>query len=80
MSDYKGCYSNEEGLATGGEGREGEKVNLEICPTRELNPGLQHERREHRPPYQGGLLRIVEIFHCKYYVAVFLQFSPLKDP
>ena len=30
MNDFKGCKSNEEGLviATGGEGEEGEKVNL----------------------------------------------------
>ena len=51
MSDFK------EGLviATGGEGEEGEKVNLKICLVR-------------------------EIFHKKYYVAVFFQFSPLKGP
>jgi hypothetical protein len=29
---------------TGGEGEEGEKVNLKICLARELNPGLQRER------------------------------------
>ena len=41
--------SNEEGLviATGGEGEEGKKVNLKISLARELNPGLQSERREH---------------------------------
>ena len=36
-------------IATGGEG-EGEgggKVNLKSCQARELNPGLQRERREH---------------------------------
>ena len=40
---------NEEGLVimTGGEGEEGEKVSLKNCLARELNPGLQHERREH---------------------------------
>ena len=47
MSDFKGCYSSEEGLviATGGE--EGEQVDLKICLAGELNLGLQHERREH---------------------------------
>ena len=50
-------------IATGGEGEEGEKVNLKICLAGELNPGLQKE-----------------IFHYKYYVAVFFQFSPLKGP
>ena len=34
-------------IATGGEGEEGEKVNYKICLTRELNPGLLGERREH---------------------------------
>ena len=40
---------HEEGLVimTGGEGEEGEKVNLKYCLARELNPGLQYERREH---------------------------------
>ena len=33
-------------IATGGEGEEGEKVNLKICLARELNPGLQRERPE----------------------------------
>ena len=28
-------------IVTGGEGKEGEKVNLKICLARELNPGLQ---------------------------------------
>ena len=31
-------------IATGGEGKEGEKVDLKICPARVLNPGLQRER------------------------------------
>ena len=30
---------------------EGEKVDLMICLARELNPGLQRERREHWPLY-----------------------------
>ena len=49
MNDFKGCKSNEEGLviATGGDGEEGEKVNLKIYLAGELNPGLQRERREH---------------------------------
>jgi hypothetical protein len=49
LSDFKCCYSNEEGLVivTGGEGEEGEKVDLKICPARELNLGLLRERREH---------------------------------
>ena len=49
MSDFKGCQSNEEGLVnvTGGEGEEGEKVNLKICLAGELNLGLQHEKQEH---------------------------------
>jgi hypothetical protein len=34
-------------IATGGEGEEGEKIDLKICLARELNLGLQHERREH---------------------------------
>ena len=34
-------------IATGGEGEGGEKVNLKSCQARELNPGLQRERREH---------------------------------
>ena len=34
-------------IATGGEGEQGEKVNLKICLAVELNPGLQRERREH---------------------------------
>ena len=40
---------NVEGLviATGGEGEEGEKVNLKTCLAGESNPGLQRERREH---------------------------------
>jgi len=29
---------------TGGEGEEGEKVNLKICLARELNLGLKRER------------------------------------
>ena len=33
-------------IGTGGEGEEGEKVNLKICLAGELNPGLQRERRE----------------------------------
>ena len=33
-------------IATGGEGEEGEKVNLKISLAGELNPGLQLERRE----------------------------------
>ena len=37
-------------IVTGGEGKEGEKVNLKICLARELNP---RERRE-----QGGMLQI----------------------
>ena len=32
-------------IVTGGEGEEGEKVNLKICLAGELNPGLQCERR-----------------------------------
>ena len=46
---FKGCKSNDEGLVivTAGEGEEGEKVYLKIFLARELNPGLQHERREH---------------------------------
>ena len=44
-------------IATGGEGEEGEKVDLKICLARELNLGLQHERGEHCPLYQGGLLK-----------------------
>ena len=45
----KVAKSNEEGLviATGGEGEEGEKVNLKSCLARDLNPSLQHERQEH---------------------------------
>ena len=40
---------NVEGLviATGGEGEEGEKVDLKICLSGELNPSLQRERPEH---------------------------------
>ena len=38
--------NNEEGLVIATRG-EGEKVNLMICLARELNPGLQRERREH---------------------------------
>ena len=34
-------------IATGGDGEEGEKVDLKICLAGELNPGLQLERREH---------------------------------
>ena len=34
-------------IATGGEGEEGEKVDLKICLAGELNSGLQRERREH---------------------------------
>ena len=34
-------------VATGGEGEEGEKADLKVCLAGELNPGLQHERREH---------------------------------
>ena len=34
-------------IVVGGEGEKGEKVNLMICLAGELNPGLQHERREH---------------------------------
>jgi hypothetical protein len=30
-------------IATGGEGEEGEKVNLKICLARELNPGVKGE-------------------------------------
>ena len=30
-------------IATGGEGKDGEKVNLKICLAGELNPDLQHE-------------------------------------
>ena len=67
-------------IATGGETEEGEKVNLKICIARELNLGLQRERQEYRPLYQGGLLKIYKIFHYKYYLAVFVQFSPLKGP
>ena len=67
-------------IATGGEGEEGEKVNLKICLAGELNQGLQRERREHWLLYQGGLLKFIEIFHYKYNVAVFFQFSPLKGP
>ena len=44
-------------IATGGEGEEGEKVNLKICLAGELNLSLQRER-EHRPLYQGGLIKI----------------------
>ena len=55
-------------IATGGEGEEGEKVNLKICLAGELKgESTDHYTRE-------------EIFHYKYYVAVFFQFSPLKDP
>ena len=43
-------------IGTVGEGEEGEKVSLKICLAGELNPGLQHERREHRPLYQEGLI------------------------
>ena len=31
-------------IATGGEGEEGEKVNLKICLAGELDPGLQYEK------------------------------------
>ena len=65
-------------IATGGEGDEGEKVNLKICIAEELNPGLQRERRDHYT--KDGCYRLVEIFHYKYYVAVFFQFSHLKGP
>ena len=34
-------------IVTGGQGEEGEKVNLKVCLTGELNPGLQRERLEH---------------------------------
>jgi hypothetical protein len=44
-------------IATGGEGEEGEKDSLKICLAGELNLGLQREKREHRPLYQGGLLK-----------------------
>ena len=49
MSDFKGCYSSEEGLVivTGGEGEEGKKFDLKICLAGELILGLQCERREH---------------------------------
>jgi hypothetical protein len=44
-------------IVTGGEGEEGEKVNLKICLAGELNPGLQREKPENLPLYQGGLLK-----------------------
>ena len=59
-------------ISTGGEGEEGEKVNLKICLARELNPGLQRERRESTDHYTKedcSLCR--EIFQYKYYVSVF---------
>jgi hypothetical protein len=34
------------------------RKRCKICLARELNPGLQRERREHWPLYQGGLIRI----------------------
>ena len=34
-------------IATGGEGEEGEKVNLKICLAGELNPGLKGNRTDH---------------------------------
>ena len=40
-------------IATGGEG---EKVNLKNCLAGELNPGLQREKQEHGPLYQGGMI------------------------
>ena len=45
-------------IVTGGEGEEGEKVNLKISLAGELNLGLQRERQEHLPLYQGGLIKI----------------------
>jgi hypothetical protein len=40
LNDFKGCYSNEEGLVIAtGEGEEGEKVDLKTCLARELNLG-----------------------------------------
>jgi hypothetical protein len=54
------CLVLEEGLvdAEGEEREEGEKGKCKICLAGELNPGLQRERRDHRPLYQGGLIRI----------------------
>ena len=66
-------------IATGGEGEEGEKVNMKICLARELNPGLQRERRSDHYTKED-CEKLIEIFHYKYYVAVFFQFSPLKGP
>jgi hypothetical protein len=40
------------------EGEEGEKGKCMICLAGELNLGLQRERREHLPLYQGGLIRM----------------------
>jgi hypothetical protein len=34
-------------IAKGGEGEEGEKVDLKIYLAGELNPGVQRKRREH---------------------------------
>ena len=43
-------------IATGGEGEEGEKVDLKVCLALKMNQGLQRER--HWPLFQGGLLNI----------------------
>ena len=52
-----------EGLVIAAGGEEGEKVDLKICLARELNLGLQRERREHRPLYQEGLFISQKIYH-----------------
>ena len=44
-------------------GEEGEKVRLKNCLAGELNPGLQRERQEHWPLYQGGLMNCYRKFH-----------------
>ena len=53
-------------ISTGGEGEEREKVNLKIFQAGELNPGLQRERQEHWPLYQGGLLITCKVIYTKY--------------
>jgi hypothetical protein len=68
-------------IATGGEGEAGEKVNLKICLVGELNPGLQHERREHSPLYQGRLIRIHRNISLHILcISIFSILFPFKAP
>jgi hypothetical protein len=61
-------------IVTEGEGEEGEKDNLKIC----LASSVKGKSADHYTKEDCKIL--IEIFHCKYYAAVFFQFSPLKGP